>query len=76
MARQSIAQETAASRRISFYVNERTCQILERLAAQRSMPIDKMVKEEIEHIALTHRSLVPVMGPEHYTARDNDQDTV
>lgn len=76
MARQSIAQDTSESKRVSFFVNKRTFQILEAMAEQRNMETWKYIKEWVEHHALENRQLVPVMGPEHYTARDNDQDTV
>lgn len=64
------------TRRVSFFVNNRTWKILTKLADKRNMETWKFVKEHVEHLALENRRLVPVMGPEHYDARRTDDDTV
>lgn len=63
------------TRRVSFFVNGRTWKILTRLAERRSMETWKYIKEHVEHLALENKSLVPVMGPEHYEARHADEET-
>lgn len=62
------------TRKVSFFVNNRTWKILEKMAEQRSMETWKYIKEHVEHLALEHKSLVPVRMPdEHYTARDGEE---
>lgn len=63
------------SRKVSFFVNNRTWKILEKMAEQRSMETWKYIKEHVEHLALENKQLVPVMGPEHYEAREGE-DTI
>lgn len=63
------------TRKISYRVNGRTHKILSKLAERRGMELWKFLKEHAEHLALEHKSLVPVMGPEHYDARRTDDDT-
>lgn len=73
MAAPSITQETSESVRISFYVNKRTHSILSVMAKKREISVDRMLKEEAEHTALAHKSLVPLtMPPEHYEAREGE----
>lgn len=74
MAAPSITQETTATRRISFCVNERTYSILSEMAKKREISVEKMVREDTELAALANKSLVPLtMPPEHYTARDGEE---
>jgi len=63
------------SRRVSFFVNNRTWKILEKMAERRNMETWKYIKEWVEHHALENKALVPVMGPEHYEARSTDEET-
>jgi hypothetical protein len=58
------------TKRVSFFVNNRTWRILEKLAASRNMETWKFIKEHIEHLALASKTLVKSRMPEeHYTAR-------
>ena len=61
------------TKRISFFVNNRTWKILTKMAEKRNMETWKFIKEHVEHVALDHKDLiVPRMPAEHYTARHND----
>jgi hypothetical protein len=75
MAAPSIAQESSKSVRISYMVNERYHTILSMMAERRGLSVEKMMLEHAVHLALEHKSLVPVMGPEHYEARSTDEET-
>jgi hypothetical protein len=61
------------TRKVSFFVNNRTWKILEKLADRRNMETWKFIKEHVELIALENKTLVPVMGPEHYEAREGEE---
>jgi hypothetical protein len=76
MAAPSVAQESGESRRICYMVNLRYHTILSMMAEKRGMSVEKMMLEEAVHLALEHRSLLPLtMPPEHYEARRTDDDT-
>ena len=63
------------TRKVSFYVNNRTWKILEKMAERRGMETWKFIREHVEHLALDNKKLVQVMGPEHYLAREGE-DTI
>lgn len=76
MAAPSLYQDPE-TRKVSFWINARAYKILEKLAEQRGMELFRFIKEHVEHVALDHKSLVPLtMPPEHYTARDGDDETI